>query len=308
MTGSLVAGETEQPGALRRSKLAAAGALIRVPHWVKNGFVLAPLLFSKQFDSGPAVLRSLAAFAVFCLASSLVYVINDWFDRRDDARHPLKRSRPFAAGELGGADGVAIGTGLVVAAAVVGVAAGLPPLFWLVVAVYLVANVAYSVWLRSVTLVDISIVASGFVLRVLAGSAALAVEPSEWIVLATGLLALLLALGKRRVDLGHEGADARPSLSGYSVEFVDASLAALAAAVIGFYALFTVSDYAIERYESAYLYVTTFWVAIGVIRYLQVVIALGRHGSPTEIALLDRAMQVVAAGWLATFVLVAFVF
>jgi 4-hydroxybenzoate polyprenyltransferase len=308
MTGSLVAGGTGTSGTGRRPKLHAAGALIRAPHWVKNVFVLAPLLFSKMFEDDTAVLRAVAAFAVFCLASSLVYVINDWCDRFDDAAHPLKRSRPFAAGDLRGADGVAIGVSLVLVGVAVGLAAGLPALFWAVVAAYVAANVAYSVWLRSVTLVDISIVASGFVLRVLAGSAALAVEPSEWIVLATGLLALLLALGKRRVDLGYETAASRPSLGGYSVEFVDASLATLAASVIGFYALFTVSDYAVERYDSQNLYVTTFWVAIGVVRYLQVVIALGTRGSPTEIALFDRSMQVVAVGWLASFVLVAFVF
>jgi 4-hydroxybenzoate polyprenyltransferase len=308
MSGSLVAEGTGTSEVRRRSRLVAAAALIRAPHWVKNVFVLAPLLFSKMFESTAAVLDAMAAFAVFCLASSLVYVINDWFDRFDDAGHPLKRRRPFAAGELRGADGLAVASGLVVIGLAVGVATGMPVAFWAVAAVYVAMNVAYSAWLRSVTLVDISIVAFGFVLRVLAGSAALAVEPSEWIVLATGLLALLLALGKRRVDLGYETAASRPSLSGYSVEFVDASLAALAAAVIGFYALFTVSDYAVDRYGSPYLYITTFWVAIGVVRYLQVVIALGNRGSPTEIALFDRSMQIIGGGWLASFVLVAFVF
>jgi 4-hydroxybenzoate polyprenyltransferase len=291
----------------RRGRLAAAVALIRVPHWVKNVFVLAPLLFSKMFDDESAVLRALAAFAVFCLASSLVYVVNDWFDRFDDATHPLKRVRPFASGELRGAEGVAVGAVLVLVAAAVGLAAGLAPEFWLVVAIYLVLNVAYSTVLRSIALVDISVIAAGFVLRLLAGSAALSVEPSEWIVLATGLMALLLALGKRRTDLGQESSDLRPSLGGYSVEFIDTALSALAASVIGFYALFTVSDYALERYSSSYLYVTTFWVAIGIVRYLQVVIALGSQGSPTEIALRDRPLQVITLGWLATFVLVAFV-
>jgi len=292
----------------RRSRLLAGVALIRAPHWVKNVFVLAPLLFSKMFDVRAAVLDAVAAFAVFCIASSLVYVINDWFDRVDDASHPVKCCRPFAAGQLSGWDGVVIGIALALTGLAAGLLAGLPPVFWAIVATYVAVNIAYSTWLRAVALVDIAIIAAGFVLRVLAGSAALSVEPSEWIVLATGLLALLLALGKRRVDLGHETARSRPSLGGYSVEFVDASLAALAASVIGFYALFTVSDYAVARYGSSYLYVTTFWVAIGVIRYLQVVIALGNRGSPTEIALFDRTTQFLALGWLGSFVLVAFVF
>jgi decaprenyl-phosphate phosphoribosyltransferase len=301
-----VASKASEPR--RRSRLRAGIDLIRPPHWVKNIFVLAPLLFSKMFDDATAVLHSVTAFVVFCLASSLVYVVNDWCDRLDDATHPLKRDRPFAAGELQRSAGVAIGATLIALGVAIGLLIELPILFWGVVAGYVVLNVAYSAWLRSVALVDISVVAFGFVLRVLAGSAVLSVEPSEWIVLATGLLALLLALGKRRVDLAYETPTSRPSLSGYTVEFVDASLSALAAAVIGFYALFTVSDYAIERYGSPYLYVTTFWVVLGIVRYLQVVIALGNRGSPTEIALGDRSMQVIGIGWLITFVLVAFVF
>ncbi len=308
MTGSLLEERGDSAETRRRSKLIEAGVLLRPSHWVKNAFVLAPLLFSKMFENSSAVLKSIGAFTVFCLASSLVYVINDWCDRRSDASHPVKRSRPFASGQLGGADGIVIGVSVALAGITVGIVAGLPAPFWLVVGAYIAVNIAYSLWLRSVAVLDIAVVALGFVLRVLAGSAALSVEPSEWIVLATGLLALLLALGKRRVDLGHEKAATRPSLSGYSTEFVDTALAALAASVIGFYALFTVSSYAIERYGSSYLYVTTFWVAIGIVRYLQVVIALGNHGSPTEIALFDRAMQCVIAGWFTTFVLIAFVF
>jgi decaprenyl-phosphate phosphoribosyltransferase len=297
----------EEMVARHRSRPRAALALVRPPHWVKNLFVLAPLLFSKTFDDSSAVLTAIAAFVVFCMASSLVYVINDWCDRYDDAGHPTKRSRPFAARDLDRADGAIIGLCLALAGVGIGWLAGLPLLFWVIVALYVATNVMYSVWLRAVPLVDIAIIAAGFVMRVLAGSAALAVEPSEWIVLATGLLALLLALGKRRVDLGFETVDSRPALSGYSIEFIDAALAAMAAAVIGFYSLFTVSDYATTRYRSSVLYITTFWVVIGVIRYLQVVIALGNRGSPTEVALFDRTMQVVVVGWLATFIGIAFV-
>lgn len=293
---------------LRGSKVVQVGALMRPSHWVKNVFVLAPLLFSKMFEEPSAILRSVTAFIVFCLASSLVYIINDWCDRHSDARHPIKRLRPFASGELGGREGAVLGVVLALLGLTVGMAADLPMSFWGIVATYIGINVAYSLHLRSIALLDVATVALGFVLRVLAGSAALSVEPSEWIVLATGLLALLLAFGKRRVDLAYDELDSRPSLAGYTREFVDAALAALAATVIGFYALFTVSTYAVERYGSSYLYVTTFWVAIGVVRYLQVVIALGNHGSPTEIALFDRSMQVIVSGWFATFVLVAFVF
>jgi decaprenyl-phosphate phosphoribosyltransferase len=294
-------------GKRRRAKPAAALALMRVPHWTKNAFVLAPLIFAKKLDDGAAVVDSIAAFLVFSFAASAVYVINDWADRAEDARHPTKRTRPLASGELRGRDAVAIVALLVAGAAAVGIGAGLQPSFWAVIATYLAMNVAYSTRLRHVDLVDVCIIAAGFVLRVVAGTTAIGVEASQWIILSTGLLALLLALGKRRTDLAMEDVTSRRSLDGYTVEFIDTALAALAASVIGFYSLFTVSDYAQARFGSDNLYVTTFFVAVGVLRYLQLVIGHGRASSPTDIALEDRPLQVIVVGWLATFILIAFV-
>lgn len=291
----------------QRSKLAAVVALIRPTHWVKNVFVLAPLMFAKKLDNGHAVVSVLAATAAFCLVSSAVYVFNDWRDRTDDAEHPRKRTRPLASGELGGRDALIVGSGCLLLGAGAGAAATLPAGFWLVIGVYVAINVAYSVRLRHVSLVDVMIIAAGFVLRVLAGTTAIEVQASQFIVLSSGLLALLLAMGKRRVDLAMETSSARRSLDGYTLEFVDVALATLAASVIGFYALFTVSDYATERYHSDNLYLTTFFVAGAILRYLQVVLAHGRQITPTEIAIGDRFMQVAIAGWAVTFILVAYV-
>ena len=291
----------------QRSTAAAVLALLRPSHWAKNAFVLAPLMFAKKLDEVDAIVDTLAAAVVFCLIASAVYVGNDWRDRAEDAEHPRKRVRPLASGELGGRAALLAAVGCVAGALAVGLAAGLPWEFWVVMAVYAAVNVAYSVRLRHVQLVDVLIIAAGFVLRVLAGTTAIGVPASQFIVLSSGLLALLLAMGKRRIDLSMETSAARRSLTGYSLEFIDVALATLAASVIGFYALFTVSDYAIERYHSDNLYLTTFFVAAGILRYLQVVLAHGHQGSPTEIALGDRFMQVVVAGWAATFVLVAYV-
>jgi decaprenyl-phosphate phosphoribosyltransferase len=297
----------ESPGPPKRSKVAAAVALIRVGHWTKSAFVLAPLFFSKKLGVGDAVIDALAATAAFSFVASAVYVLNDWTDRHMDARHPVKSVRPFASGELGGRDGVVIGLTCLLIAAAIGLAAGLPPEFWLVIAAYVVINAAYSLWLRHATLVDICVVAAGFVLRVLAGTTAIEVEASSWIVLSTGLLALVLGLGKRRTDLAQEQATDRRSLDGYTVEFIDIALATLAAAVIGFYSLFTVSRYATDRFDSDELYLTTFFVAVGILRYLQIIIAHGRLGSPTDIALRDRPMQLIVAGWALTFYLLSYV-
>jgi decaprenyl-phosphate phosphoribosyltransferase len=290
----------------RRSTAAAVLALLRPSHWAKNAFVLAPLMFAKKLDEAGAIVDALAATIVFCLIASAVYVGNDWRDRHEDAQHPRKRVRPLASGELGRREALVAGIGCLGLAVAVGVAAGLPAAFWVVMAVYVVVNLGYSLRLRHVQLVDVLIIAAGFVLRVLAGTTAIAVPASQFIVLSSGLLALLLAMGKRRIDLSLETSAARRSLHGYSLEFIDVALATLAASVIGFYALFTVSDYAIERYHSDNLYLTTFFVAVGILRYLQVILAHGHQGTPTEIALGDRFMQMVVAGWALTFVVVAY--
>ncbi|MBU6337895.1 MAG: UbiA prenyltransferase family protein [Acidobacteria bacterium] len=295
-----------EAGAHRKTGVEALVRLLRVPEWTKNLFVLAPLFFSDSFTELSQVGRAAAAFGVFCLVASFVYVVNDWFDREEDARHPTKRDRPIASGRVDGRQAAVVGILLLLGAAALGLVAGLGGGFWVVIGAYLAINVAYSTFLRHVDLVDVCIVAAGFVLRVLAGSQAIDVPASPWIILSTGLLALLLALGKRRVDLSLEDADRRRSLAGYSVEFIDIALATLAASVIGFYALFTLSDYTLEKFGTGDLYLTTFFVVIGVLRYLQVVIGYQRQASPTSIALKDRPMQAMIVGWLASFALIAF--
>jgi decaprenyl-phosphate phosphoribosyltransferase len=302
----------EQPAATaalpRRSTAAALLALLRPSNWIKNVFVLAPLMFAKKLGEADAVLMAVAATVIFSLVASAVYVANDWGDRREDAQHPRKHLRPLASGEVNGRQAALAGAGCVALAVALGLGTGLPAQFWAVLAIYVVINMGYTLRLRHVQLVDVLVIAAGFVLRVLAGTTALSVAASPFIVLSTGLLALLLAMGKRRTDLLMETAAARGSLSGYSLEFIDVALATLAASVIGFYALFTVSDYAITRYHAPDLYITTFFVAAGILRYLQVILAHGNQGSPTEIALGDRFIQVVVTGWALAFVLVAHVF
>jgi 4-hydroxybenzoate polyprenyltransferase len=170
-----------------------------------------------------------------------------------------------------------------------------------VAAAYLLMNVAYSLWLKHVALVDVVVIAAGFVLRLVAGTYAVDVEPSSWIVLTTGLGALLLALGKRRGDVEEEQAEHRASLSGYSLAFIDQALAMMAAATVVVYALYTVSTYAQDRFDAPLLYLTTFPVVVGILRYLQLVMVHGQYGSPTEVALHDRPLQLVVVIWLAMF-------
>jgi decaprenyl-phosphate phosphoribosyltransferase len=289
-----------------RSVWAARLALLRIPQWTKSAFVIAPVFFSRKFVSLDAVATSIAAALAFALVASVVYTFNDYHDRVEDSHNPQKRLRPLASRELGLWDAVLLGALCAILAGVVGLLAGLPTSFWIIISVYLAMQVAYSTFLRSVVLVDVAVIAAGFVLRILAGTTALKVEASSFIVLASGLLALLLALGKRRGDLNVETAGERPSLSGYNVEFIDLSLACLAAAVIAFYAQFTVSGYSVRRFGETHLYLTTFVVAIGVIRYLQVIIVEKWAGSPTDVVLHDRALQAIIACWIAMYAVIAY--
>lgn len=283
-------------------------ALLRPRQWSKNVFVLVPLLFSKKLDDPTAVADILGAFVVFCLVASFVYVLNDWRDREEDAAHPTKSGRPLASGAVSTGQALAVAAACLLAAIALIVALGFDTGFVAVIATYVAINLAYSFGLRHVALLDILIIAAGFVLRILAGTTAIQVEASQFLILCGGLLALLLAVGKRRADLKSDGNGNRPALADYSVEFIDVALAVLASAVIGFYCLFTVSDYAIERYGSDLLYLTTFFVVAGVLRYLQIVIGKGTDSGPTEIALGDRFIQVTGALWVVAFILVGYVF
>ena len=282
-------------------------ALLRPRQWSKNVFVLVPLLFSKKLDDPTAVADILGAFVVFCLVASFVYVLNDWRDREEDAAHPTKSGRPLASGAVSTGQALTVAAACLLAAIALIVALGFDTGFVAVIATYVAINFAYSFGLRHVALLDILIIAAGFVLRILAGTTAIQVEASQFLILCGGLLALLLAVGKRRADLKSDGNGNRPALADYSVEFIDVALAVLASAVIGFYCLFTVSDYAIERYGSDLLYLTTFFVVAGVLRYLQIVIGKGTDSGPTEIALGDRFIQVTGALWVVAFILVGYV-
>jgi decaprenyl-phosphate phosphoribosyltransferase len=301
MSSALESSSTAREVVPLRARWVAMLALMRIPQWTKNAFVLAPVFFSKKLGSIDAVGTSIAAATVFALVSSAVYTMNDYVDRFDDSQNPLKRLRPLASGELGVRDAVPLGIGCMCLAGGVGLFAGLPSGFWVTLGAYVALQIAYSTRLRDVVLLDVAVISSGFVLRILAGTTALKVEASSFIVLATGLLALLLALGKRRSDLNVETAATRPALEGYTVEFIDLSVASLAASVIGFYAAFTVSGYSVRHFGATHLYLTTFPVALGVIRYLQVIVAEQRLGSPTDIVLRDRPIQAIIACWFVMF-------
>lgn len=270
---------------------------MRPKHWVKNVFVLAALVFARQLHDVVAVERSLLAFACFCALSSAVYLFNDIRDREADRLHPVKRLRPIASGEVSSfTAGVA---GLLLAAVATGVSAVLGPAFLAVAMVYLLLNLGYSLGLKRVVIVDVMVVAAGFLLRAWAGAVAARVEMSHWLVLCTGLLALFLGFVKRRQEIAVlEGAvDQRPILKEYSLPFLDQMISVVTASTLLAYSLYAFAPDVIAKVGTRHLGMTIPFVLFGIFRYLYLVHQRGEGENPTLLVLSDGPLLVNVLLW-----------
>ncbi len=271
---------------------------MRPEQWVKNFFVLAPAIFSRSFLEAGADMRALAAFGLFCLASGLVYLMNDLADLERDRRHPLKRLRPLASGAVSPAF-----AGLASLFLLPVLALGswwLSPIFLAVVCLYALNNVLYSYWLKRLVILDVMSISVGFILRVVAGSVAIAVPMSSWLLLCTALLALFLGFGKRRHELVllEDGAGSHRSvLDHYGTYFLDQMIAVVTASTVLSYALYTMSADTIAKFGTDKLIFTTPFVLYGIFRYLYLIHQRGKGGSPTEAVLRDRAILVNVVLW-----------
>jgi 4-hydroxybenzoate polyprenyltransferase len=271
---------------------------MRPPQWIKNLACVLPVVFSGHLRDLPLVLRALAAGAVFCLAASAVYLINDLKDAARDRLHPVKKDRPIAAGELSPA--AAASAAAVLAAAAVALSLRISPDFWEPVAFYLAMNAAYSLLLREQPLIDVFWIAIGFCVRVIAGILAIESKMSPWIVLATFFLMLMIGFGKRRAELARAGSGRRASLSAYTPALIDRWLTASGGLAVATYSLF-----AILSSPNPDLILTVPFVVYGIFRYL----LLAETGADTEfpetLVLRDRASLVNGLLWLACYVLLA---
>lgn len=282
---------------------AAAGLArsLRARQWLKNGFVLAPLLFSGELTDPLQVARAFGAVACFCAAASAVYLFNDVMDRGRDRAHPSKRSRPIAAGTL--PVSVAITAAVVLAVAAVAAGALIHAELGVIIVIYLGLQTAYSVLLKHEVIVDVMIIAAGFVLRVVGGAAAIAVDPSVWLIGCTGLLALMLAIGKRHgevVTAGSRATDQRDVLADYSLPFLNAALVISAGAALAAYAIYSIEG----APEGAVLALTLPFPLYGILRYLWLVLHRHEGGSPTALVYSDRRLQVAILLWIVTSVLI----
>ncbi len=280
-------------------KIKAYIRLARPHQYLKNGFVWLPLFFGNKLHQIQAVQMTFAAFLAFCLAASSIYMINDLRDVQEDRRHPVKKLRPIAANLVSEGEAYVLFFMLVFIAAII--ALGLLPLgFAGVIGAYLLLNLIYSFRLKHIAVIDIVCIAVGFVLRILAGGIAAEVYISPWIIMMTFLLALFLALAKRRDDLLLEdmGNSTRKSLDGYNFEFVSLSMGVMVSVIIVAYLLYTVSPEVMAKHGTHHMYLTAFWVILGLLRYLQITFVEQRSGSPTMVLLKDTFLQVVILCWL----------
>ncbi|HZC28741.1 MAG TPA: decaprenyl-phosphate phosphoribosyltransferase [Gaiellaceae bacterium] len=277
----------------RRGPARAAFAALRPRQWTKNALLFAGIIFAAKLGDGIRWLEAVAAFAAYCAASSSAYLVNDVRDAAHDRAHPVKRSRPVARGELGPRAAYALAA--VLAAAAVALVA---PLGWASLAflgAFLVLQAAYTARLKHVVLIDVMTIAGLFVVRAAAGAAAVHVRISPWLLLCTALLALFLALAKRRGELVLVGADAtpgRPVLEGYSLELVDQLVSVVAACTVIAYSLYTFT-----ARDSKALMATIPFVVFGVFRYLLLIHRRDLGEEPEEVLLRDGPILACIGAW-----------
>lgn len=287
------------------SQLRAAVASLRPRQWVKNLFVFAGVIFSQQMLT-PLAWTALGAFVIFCGLSGAIYLFNDVADVERDRLHPTKRLRPIASGALSRSTALVFGVLLL--------AGCLAAAFWIGLSFALVALgygallTAYSVWLKHMVILDVLTVAAGFVLRAVAGAVAVEVEISGWLLICTILIALFLALGKRRHEyrsLARDAAAHRPILAEYSESFLDQMISVVTASTVTAYALYTMSPETVAKFHTRLLPLTLPFVLYGIFRYLYLLYRRDLGGNPSDLFVNDRALLFDAVLWmLATFAII----
>jgi len=277
--------------------------LIRPHQYIKNLFIFLPLFFVGQISSPQLFTNALIAFISFSISASAVYILNDYLDIEEDRQHPKKKDRPLASGLISKKEAFS----LIAIFSIIGITLmatqSLKAL--IILLIYITLNIGYCFFLKHIAIVDITIIAIGFVLRLFIGSFTTGIPLSKWIVIMTFLLALFLALAKRRDDVIHfmnTGKKMRKSIDGYNLQFIDGAMMIMASLVIVTYILYTTSLGVTQRIQSEYLYITSLFVILGILRYSQISFVENNGGSPTKIILMDKFMISTILLWILSFV------
>ena len=280
--------------------------LLRPLQWVKNGFVFAPIFFSNHLLEWDFFLPTFIVFISFCLISSSIYCFNDLQDVEADRLHPKKCKRPIASGNVSVKAGYAM-----MLLCLIGAFALLPlaksvntPYLYIIIGGYWLMNIAYCLRLKQIAILDVSIIAIGFVMRVLIGGVTTDIWISHWLVMMTFLVTLFLAFTKRNDDFRlyeQTGQKPRVSITGYNKTFINEATAIIGSVTMVSYIMYTMSPEVIERMGTRYVYLTSGWVLAGLLRYLQNMIVYGLSGSPTKSLVKDHFIQICIIGWIASF-------
>ncbi len=279
--------------------------LLRPRQWLKNIFIFAGLIFSRQFLDVGSVEKSLFAFVVFSLLSSSGYIINDILDYREDREHPVKSKRPIAAGRITKWRAVFVSVSLFVISLFGAYSLGNGFLY--VCLIYSALMVAYSIGIKNIVILDVLFVAVGYVLRAIAGAVVIAVEISSWLLLCTLLIALFLAISKRRTEivlLGEGAVKHRRILSQYSLGLLNQMMAIVTAACIVAYCLYTLAPETVEKFGTRNLIYTIPFVVYGIFRYLYITFQKVETDIPERVLLSDLPLQLCLLGWIVTCVFV----
>ncbi|HAF96147.1 MAG TPA: prenyltransferase [Elusimicrobia bacterium] len=286
----------------KRSKVMDFLILMRVNQWVKNIFVFLTIFFDLQISNPLLLYKTCLAFFAVSFCASATYIFNDYCDIAEDRKHPIKSKRPLAAGNVSVAGSFLLAGLLLFSGLIIGWFLGSQVLFWLII--YVLSNLLYTLFLKHIALVDIFVIALNFVIRLTIGEAVANLKNSSWIILATMLFALFIALAKRRDDVLvclDKNEKYRKTIGSYNLDFLNAAITIMAAVLIVCYVMYTMSSFSINKFHTDKLYLTVVFVVLGIMRYLQIIFVSNKSGAPAEVLLTDRFIQLVIMGWILAF-------
>jgi len=279
----------------------------RLQHWIKNLFIFAAIIFSQNIFNLSQLGKTIVAFISFCLLSSSFYIFNDLQDLEEDKRHPLKSKRPLASGRLEKSYALISFAVLGVSGLILAALLNWP--FFFISLLFFFLQVAYSLWLKHVVILDVFVIAAGFFIRVVAGGLAIKVTLSSWLLICSTLLALFLALSKRRhelVLLAKKASEHRPILEEYSPYFLDQLIAVVTASIVVAYCLYTISEETVAKFGTANLLFTVPFVLYGIFRYLYLIHQKSEGGSPETLIIRDKPLLLDIFLWIVTAVLILY--
>jgi 4-hydroxybenzoate polyprenyltransferase len=277
----------------------------RPSHWVKNLIIFAALIFAKEYENPQKIVLAVIAFIAFCLGTSAVYLFNDVLDRENDKKHPLKSKRPIASGKVSTSAALTLAVILFLAGTALSILVNVETFIALIF--YVVINIAYTLVLKHIVIIDVMTIAAGFILRPVAGGLAISVPISPWLLVCTTLLALFLGFGKRRHELSlltDGAASHRKSLDNYSIPFLDQMISVVTASTVVAYAFYTLSPEVVEHFQTKWMSSTIPFVLYGIFRYQFLIFKRDEGGSPTKLLLTDPPLLICVVLWLAAVLLI----